>query len=150
MNVYETRRVRSERRRALIYLGELYLIAGIEFVMGFGALWGTPPLALLLVFLSVLTIFFGAMAAAYFESVRPRGDRPTRVQEVLWAAPKLRLYTLLANAGLLVGITVIFWIVHESEFVVVPAAVLLAVGLRVIFLARDYHRARVRELESRE
>ncbi len=155
LKIYEAYLIRNERRKAVIYLGELCLIGVLEFIVGLGTLWGAPRVAVVFVLLSLLTLFTGTMASLYYDSVRPRAHRSTSVQDVLWAAAKLRFCTLLASGGAMVGITVLLFIADSLPrglvvLVVLPALILLLLGWRVVVLARDYHRARARELESRE
>ncbi len=145
---------RAERRGALVYLAEMAVIALVELAAGIGTVVVPRYAAVspVLVLLSCLSFYFALMASAYFESIRSRGDKPTLVKEVVWAAPKLRLYSLFANAGLIVTATALLWIARaaDGEFAIALGILLCLVGLRVVFLARDYHAARVRELEARD
>ncbi len=151
---YETRHIHNERLQAFRCLAEVFVIAAFQLATGLGLLVMTSQtlLAVFLVLLSCLSLYFGVIASAYFESVRPRGDRPTRAEEALWASSKLRLCALVVDGGLNLGATALLWsaLGTQSDLVVWPAAVLCFGGLRAIFMVRDYHRARARELEGRE
>ncbi len=154
---HETRHIQNERFQASRCLPEVFVIfvmAAIQLVTGLGLLVMTSQtlLAVFLVLLSCLSLYFGVIASAYFESVRPRGDRPTPAQDAVWASSKLRLCALVADGGLIVGATALLWFAldAQSDLVMWPAAILCFGGFRAIFVARDYHRARVRELEARE
>ena len=152
---HETRRlIRNERLQAFRCLAEVFGITAIQLVTGLVLLVMTSQtlLAVFLVLLSCLSLYFGVIASAYFESVRPRGDRPTRPEDALWASSKLRLCALVVDGGLIVGATALLWsaLDSQSDLVVWPAAILCFGGFRAIFMARDYHRVRARELEARE
>lgn len=150
----EKKLIRDERSRAFGYFFELVAIAALQLVTGLGLLVATAHtlLSVFFVLLSCLSLYVASVAAAYFESIRPRGDRATRLRDILWASSKLRLCALIVDGGFILGATALLWcaLAGRSDLAVLPAAILFVFGLRAIFLARDYHQARARELESRE
>ena len=144
---------RIERSGAIAHFVELFAIAFVQFLAGLGMAVMTSHvlLALLLILLSCLSLYLASLAAASFETFRDSVDQPARARDVLWASSRLRLCVLLADGGFIVAATVLLWLAltRRSDLVMVPAAVLCFFGLRAILVARAYHRARVRELESR-